>query len=100
MRNWTYRFLDNVKRFTFRARAATTALCRRVWRGFWRFVLRVHWFDFWVWVEKQAHPDQLRMHTQGRYDGPPGDRYEVMVPQVPNWEEQTIADMTDRHSRY
>jgi hypothetical protein len=37
------------------------------YRCFFRFLLKVHYFDFWEWVARQAHPEQMGI-THDRYE--------------------------------
>lgn len=47
-----------MKGFMYRVRDATTALFKRMWRGFWRAIWNVYAFDFWDWVYRQAYEEE------------------------------------------
>lgn len=98
--------MSNLKTFMSRKWDATTAFFERVWRGFWFFILKIHYFRFWRWVERQAYgPPEF--DSAGRYDMTgPADRYGVIIPQaIPpgvtrtEFNEDYYSQEGDRYSR-
>jgi len=84
-----------LKALTSRIWAATVAFCRRLWRGFWRGVLAVHYFNLWDWVARQAYPQEYA--SSDRYDQFWPGRYEAMT-ETETYEPGEV-DLMDRYSR-
>lgn len=74
---------------------ATTAFCERSWRSWWRFVLSVHYFDFWNWVYQQAYPQEFE--SSDRYDRWYTGRFQELMPR--DMSGRNTGDIADRYAR-